>query len=452
MDFKNLKKISMVQLLLIAVLLMMFGIRLLSLIYYGADYGLESDDLSYVNAAITFVETGQITMHGVLSAQIMPGMIWLITPFVLIFGKGATLWLALKIFWIIMGTLSAYGVYKIVRIFAKPIYGILACLFFIAPDFVWADMLILTETPFIMACIFLLYSSFQLAETKKWKYFYFICFWYMFALLLKANIAPYPLFLFAYLIMKKYDLKTLGIQIVIAAVITLAFIVPWTIRNYIQFDHFIPLTYGIGNPKLLGTYQGKAVPDDEQLDYETNVYSKMSDEMKKYYNDDGTTKDYLKEEGAWEENYMAKYYALELDDMKANYRLSEWRKNNMSDYLYSTLVFKPKGLVYNTFYWKEIFNIPVTVNYLFRKVDLVLFAFATLGIFLNRKRIKEGLLILSFYLFQILVYAYTFSFDRYAHSMFLFRFIIIGLGLYELVEFIKAKRISKDTKHVVETN
>lgn len=437
----NFKKIRKDQIAIASILLLGFAIRFAAVLTQGAEYGLNSDDLSYVNAAITFVETGQITMHGVLSAQIMPGMIWLISPFVLLFGKGTVMWMVLKLFWISMGTLSMYGIYKTVKIYAKPVYAIIACLFFFAPDFIWGDTVILTETPFILSCVFLIYSSIQLAETKKWKYFYFICFWYMFALLLKANIAPYPLFLIVYLLFKKYDLKVLGKQIVIAMVITLSFIIPWTIRNYIQFDHFVPLTYGAGNPKLLGSYQGKYVPDDAQLDYDTNVYSKMSEEMRTYYNDDGSLKEYYNDDEVWEENYMAKYYSLELDDMKANYRIREWRKNNPLDYVYSILVSKPKILVYNSFYWKDgVFNIPVSVNYLFRKIDLLLFGVAIIGIILNKKRWKEGLFVFSFYLFQILVYAYTFAFERYAQSMFLFRFIIIGWGLFELITYIKNKK------------
>lgn len=46
----------------------------------------------------------------------------------------------------------------------------------------------------------------------------------------------------------------------------LAFMLPWSVRNYKQFRAFIPTTYGIGNPLLLGTYQGEGYPTDEEVD------------------------------------------------------------------------------------------------------------------------------------------------------------------------------------------
>jgi len=60
--------------------------------------------------------------------------------------------------------------------------------------------------------------------------------------------------------MAKYGIKKLLKQGLIIACVLLCFIVPWSIRNYIHYDAFIPLTYGAGNPMLLGTYQGVGLP------------------------------------------------------------------------------------------------------------------------------------------------------------------------------------------------
>ena len=60
------------------------------------------------------------------------------------------------------------------------------------------------------------------------------------------------------------------------------FVVPWTIRNYALYDAFIPLTYGVGNPMLRGTYQGANHPLDEELDYVTNVDHVMDKLYEKY--------------------------------------------------------------------------------------------------------------------------------------------------------------------------
>ena len=83
---------------ILLLMLALFLERVIVLYQLGAEYSLESDDLSYVNSGIAFANSGAITMHGVLSAQIMPGMPVLIGVFVLIFGEGHLLWIALKLF------------------------------------------------------------------------------------------------------------------------------------------------------------------------------------------------------------------------------------------------------------------------------------------------------------------------------------------------------------------
>lgn len=56
-------------------------------------------------------------MHGVISAQIMPGMTFLIAFMALIFGTGFKLMIALKILWMLMGILTIYIVYKTINLY-----------------------------------------------------------------------------------------------------------------------------------------------------------------------------------------------------------------------------------------------------------------------------------------------------------------------------------------------
>ncbi|MEG0283045.1 MAG: hypothetical protein RR662_07725, partial [Clostridia bacterium] len=76
------KKIIKSSFAIIVVIMLAFTIRLVVMKELGVQYNLVSDDLSYVNSGIEFRETGKITMHGTESAQIMPGMPWLISIFV----------------------------------------------------------------------------------------------------------------------------------------------------------------------------------------------------------------------------------------------------------------------------------------------------------------------------------------------------------------------------------
>jgi len=73
------------------ILLVSLIMHIFAFVELGYDYNLNSDDVSYIKSGIVFYQTGTITMHGVLSAQIMPGMTFLIALFCVFFGTGNAL-------------------------------------------------------------------------------------------------------------------------------------------------------------------------------------------------------------------------------------------------------------------------------------------------------------------------------------------------------------------------
>lgn len=394
----------------------------------GYKYNLDSDDLSYVEAGITLYETGKLTMHGVLSAQIMPGMAFIIALFCLIFGTGSLLWLSLKIFWIVMGLTSMIYLYQTIRLYYKSVFAAIPCIFFLSLDYVWMNNIILTETPFILSFLILIYHSLKFARDKSNKEYIKIILWYIISLFIRPNIALFPIFLLMFLLLKKFDWKYLLKKALIAGIVVLITLLPWTYRNYKLFDSFIPLTYGAGNPLLLGTYQGYNCPSDKDLDYKKNVDEKLSSEMYNYLYNDPKEKSYLK-----------KYYSLEYDGLKAKYRMHEWWKKDKISMLKSYFFYKPKELIYSSFYWQEVLNISANTNLLFRKIEIILFSLSTLIIFIKRKYLKEFIFLMTFYFSQIALYAYTFAFSRYAISLFFLRYIIIGFGISTISEIIKKR-------------
>lgn len=261
------------------VLLFIFIFSAIAMKKLGAQYTLYSDDFSYVLAGIEFAHSGTITMNNSISALVMPGMPFFIGLFSLAFGKGIELWIALKITWIIMGAMTAWFVYKSVRIFAPRWCAVASMCLLMTPDFIWGNNLILTETPFMLMLSIMIYETFMMVKDRKWKHFIWGTAAFFCALMLKANIGLYPLFALVYLIIKKYPVKKLLLQSLILLMVLCAFMVPWSIRNYKLYDAFIPLTFGSGNPELLGTYQGYGYPDDN-LDYETYVNEPMREFMK----------------------------------------------------------------------------------------------------------------------------------------------------------------------------
>lgn len=413
------------------IILLLLGALFLQRLYaaytVGITYNIDSDDLGYIDSGITFMETGMITMHGVLSAQIMPGMPVLIGLFASILGEGRLLWIGLKCLWFLMGVGSAYYVYKTVCILAPKWCAYLAILPYFCADFVWMDNLILTETPFMFCFAVMLYATIMMGKERKWKYFWICLFSYMIALMFKANIALYPIFAFIYLLMTKYDFKLLLRQGLILGGIILCFVIPWSIRNYIHYDSFVPLTWGAGNPMLLGTYQGRGYPADEDLDYEKNVDKVAEAKFQKYYDDKGKVK----------KDYLEKYLALEKDMIKAKYRMSEWFKSNPLNMLESYLYLKPKMMINSVFYWESIMDVPVDGLVIFRKFNFLLCLISLFTSIYVKKHKEEMLFLTAVYIGNIYIYAMTFAFDRYAETLMPIRCIMMGVGFYLFGDLIR---------------
>lgn len=407
-------------------------LHILAIKQLGFNYTLNSDDASYVKSGIVFLQTGEITMHGVISAQIMPGMTFLIAFMALIFGTGTKLMISLKVLWMIMGISTICVVYKTIKLYTNKYISALSCLFFLAIDYVWMDNLILTETPFILLFALLIYHTLKLSQNTNRKDYILIIIYYIMAVFIRPNIGIFPIFLFIFLLLKKYDFKLLMKQCLIAGAILLLCLIPWAYRNYKVFGKFIPLTYGTGNPLLLGTYQGVGYPLDEELDYVKNVDEKIPDKMKYYL------------ENTNEKEYMTRYYLLEYDGMKAKYRMHEWWNKDKISMLKSYLYYKPKELFNNYFYWDTILGIKPMVLSTIRKLEILFFGLSSLLILLNKKRIKEWLFLILTYGSQIALYSYTFAFSRYAISMFFIRYIVIGIGIGILYDIVKNRRKHED--------
>lgn len=415
--------------IIIIVLMIALLLHILAVAQLGFKYSINSDDLSYINSGIIFFETGKITMHGVLSAQIMPGLTFLIAFFCAIFGTGSLLILALKVLWIAMGIGTILVLYKIIKLFTNNQFiAAIPCLFLLAPDFVWMNNLILTETPFLLSFMLLIYYSLKFLKEQSNKTYIMIIIFYIICLFIRPTIGLYPIFLAIILLWKKYSFKELLKKGLIAGIVLILCLTPWIYRNYKVFNKFIPLTYGMGNPLLLGTYQGYGYPSDESLDYTKNVDEKMSEEMA-YYMKEDTKRDHFKV-----------YYLLKYDEMKAKYRMSEWWQTNKESMIRSYLFHKTKIMIYSSFYWEELFNIPETFNLLLRKIDILLFAISSLAILINKEYLKEFMLLMFLYGYHIIMYDYSFAYSRYAQTLFPIRFIIIGIGITIIYNKIRGKK------------
>lgn len=422
---------------IIIIMILLFTQRFAALYELGVSYSLNSDDLSYIKSGIYFAKTGIITMHNQYpSAQIMPGMTVFIGALSLIFGEGNLLLFVLRVLWIAMGSLTAWFIYKSVTVFTPKWCGLVATLPLFRADFVWMDNIILTETPFVLFLTATIYYTFKMGKDNNYKNFWGCAVFYMLALMLKANIAPYPLFALIYLMIVKYDKKLLIKQCIILSGVVLCFVIPWSVRNYINFKSFIPLTYGAGNPTLLGTYQGINYPADENLDYTSNVEQVIKEKYSKYYDKNGNIIPKYE-----------KYIALKKDGLKADYRKSVWEKTDLKSMIYSYVIIKPRDMIASVFYWKEVFNIDYNFLQYLSYFEIAFCVFSVAASLVLKKYRAPIIYASAVYITNILIYSMTFSFDRYNASLISLRHIVLGLGVSLFLQSISKGIISIEKYH-----
>lgn len=411
-------------------LLLLFAVRLAALHELGARYTLWSDDASYVNSGIRFMETGMITIHSEWpSAQIMPGMPVLIALVARLFGTGHALWLALKLLWISMGTLAAWFLYRSVSLFTPRWCAALPMLLLLRPDLVWMDNLVLTETPYMLALSAGVYCTLKLGKSPSWPAFWGLAAAFMAAFLLRANILVYLPFAIVYLLLSGYDKRLLLKQSALLALVLLCFLLPWTARNYARFHAFIPVTYGAGNPLLLGTYQGHGYPADEELDYAANVDAVVRETYRDYYGTDGQVQPRYQQ-----------YVSLARDGIMAKYRQKVWWQRDKAGFLRSYLVSKPAYMVRSVFYWQEVFGIEWEQVILAHRLTLLLSAMAAALALLLRRYRAQVLLLLGTYVAHIYMYAAGFAFDRYNAPLQWLLLALAGLGLHLMARLVQRQK------------
>lgn len=414
---------------MLAIVWLLFFERLWMLSHLGPTYGLKSDDLSYMKAGITMYRTATLTMHGVVSAQIMPGLPLIIALFAKIFGTGHGLWLALKVAWCFMGTLAAWFTYLTIREKAPTYAAVLPTLMYFTPDFAWQDNLILTETPYLFLVTLYLYGVIRMGNRKDWAGFILMATSAYLAFLLKAQALCLFLLPLPYLWIKKYPSTRLYGQAFLIFVALLAFMLPWSVRNYKHFRAFIPTTYGIGNPLLLGTFQGEGYPPEDVFDrrkfvdevYEEHVFLKNSD-------------------GKFAAKHK-RYFELLADEKLARARMVYWWKDDRESMLKSYLWLKPKSMFFKTFYWDEV--IPKTKYPIIhlRQLDFTLALAAAVAVLLAKRTVAETYFVLFAYFAQVYMYAYAYVFDRYAQTLLPFRYVAIGFLIPAAVDiFLRARR------------
>ena len=412
--------------------------RIVMFFHIGAGVVGDSDDVAYIRSGIVFANTGVLSVWSDYpTAKIMPGMPVLCGVFSLIFGDGAAYINALRCCMIAFGCASIYVFYKCCCTVLPKWYGIFAAASFLLPNWAWSDNNVLTEAPYLLFYLLTFYYTLRMGEAPEQPVSrsdtagYVISF--MLALMFRPNILSMPLFTVVYLLLfKKRRARTLTRPALVLVCALLMFVIPWSVRNYRIFHQFIPITNGAANPTLLGTYQGKSAPKDDELDYETNVYAVIREEYSEYFDENGVIKDLSASEMLNEAT----------DKLKTQYRLREWWKRDPKGLVWSYLISKPACMINWVWCWLPNPPLYYTLHY----ISCVNFACCILSVILAfAARRKRGitLFLVLIYWVNLYVFAFSFASERYSAMLMPFRYMLCAVGLYAAVELLRARRAAK---------
>lgn len=261
----NLKEEKLwIKVSLILTAVVVFSLSIYAIFRYGNYFFLgdistmdNNDDVKYIRSALTLIEKGSFVYRNVdqSTVYIMPGLTFTLAFFIKLLGLAKGI-IGFRIFQVFLHTMGIFLLFFLIRdTFKSSKIALLACII----DAVYIPSIanigiILTEEIFKFLLVLLLYITYYAINTKKTKYYIWGGTILGLACLFRPTIALYPSIVLLMWLLYKYRFQ----DIVKYTLVTLAAIVivisPWWVRNYMEFNRFIPLTESSGNPFLQGTY------------------------------------------------------------------------------------------------------------------------------------------------------------------------------------------------------
>lgn len=379
----------------------------------GSPDKMDNDDVRYIRSALIFGETGQITYHrpDTPSVYIMPGIVILLSPFVKLLGA-ATGVTAFRVFQGLLQALCIYLIFLIGRESFNSTTGAIAAVLdaMYLPE-IFASGLILTEVPFRVCLLLLIYLTIKAFKLKKARYYGLGGAAWAAACLFRPTIALYPSVILIMWLIKRYSLKEMLQYAAVAAAVFSVIMAPWWIRNYIIFEKPIPLTVSSGNPFLQGTY----IDYDQSKDY-TPYLKPLDDDI---MNTNQT----------------------EMDTGKA--RLARYASEKPLQYLYWYTVGKTLYFWKLPFYWRQVFGMHLVSVGMYHY--MILGAGLLSAIFSLREKGGYGFFLLLIILYFNLVHLPFFTSERYAYPVMSLVIILAAYAADSLIRsFVFAGRKQSD--------
>ena len=310
--------------LLWAIIFVSLIIRIVMIIIYGNNLHLGSDDLNYIKSAVALLKSGIFTFHNYNEPTVfvMPLYPFFLAAVFKVFGYRFAGIQAVRLIQAVFSCITIYFVFRMTKKLFDEKTGLIAVLLIsFYPAFIITPGYILTETVFTMLLYILLYYSLEYTQNPSIPRFMLLGIIWTAATLCRPTVALYPILLFFYMLIR-FRTKLIAIAVPGLAMTVPFFLIitPWWVRNYREYNDFIPLTASSGNPMLQGAYiDYKSTPDNI-------VYYKLGD-------------------NAFETNKTEVEMAKE--------RIASGFKNDFWGYLKWFTLGKTKHFWGSTFYWKH---------------------------------------------------------------------------------------------------
>ncbi|EPR14445.1 glycosyltransferase family 39 protein [Ruminiclostridium papyrosolvens] len=364
-----------------------------------------SDDINYYISAVYFLKKGVLTYRTFNEATvfIMPLYPLFLSGVLKIFGIGFWGLQAIRIIQTGLSALSILFVYLTAKkLFNKKAGLISAGIFSFYPPNLITPGYILTECLFTFLLLVLIYFSFKFADNLSISKVVILSLIWIIAVFCRPTVLFYPCFYLLYIFINKYYRLSQCIKFGITmALIFILSALPWWVRNYNEYQTFIPLTASSGNPLLQGTYINYLQTPDNTTNYEV-----------------GKT-------------------ALETDNIERNVaykRIREGFRNHFLKYLCWYTAGKTFYFWALPFYWTDVMGISYWLAVIYHIFIVITASYAVFKGVKERLFMKSSLIVFIALYFNFVHCVYM-SFDRYAYP-------IIGvICIYCGAAFVSCKKI-----------
>ena len=172
----------------------------------GSLENFDNDDVKYLRSAQTLLDTGKLTYNhpDKSTCFIMPGIVFIFTPFVAFFGMEGAI-MPIRILFALLQTFNIFLIFLIARKISNSKIALITVLLSILylPN-IYVTTLLLTETPaftlILLMILFIIYGT----ERKSKKLFVIAGIAWGLSVMFRSTLAAFPLVVFVYWLIKKF--------------------------------------------------------------------------------------------------------------------------------------------------------------------------------------------------------------------------------------------------------